>query len=97
MTDKKPAWRRPHKAKKADVTETQLGAVCNALGDLAAVTGDQKQAIADLRAAIRYTLSPDFPAPNDDAARIAYLRAWWSGENLRAVAEEPPSAKEDFQ
>lgn len=51
-----------------------------------------RDAATDLRAAITFTLSPKFPAPNDDSARIAWLRAWWEGEKMRgAVEEKPPS------
>jgi hypothetical protein len=85
MTDKKAAWQRPHKAKKVTLSQPQLDATVygiNAWADVA----------TDLRAAIAFTLSPDFPAPNDDSDRIAWLRAWWQGEKMRgAVEEKPPS------
>lgn len=92
MTEKKPPFRRAHKAKKVTLTQPQLDATVygiNALADVA----------TDLRAAIAFTLSPDFPPPNEDSDRIAWLRAWWQGEQMRqrTVAEEPPPAKEDSQ
>lgn len=43
----------------------------------------QGATITDLRKAIEYTLSNDFPAPQDAASRLAWLAAWWQGEQLR--------------